>query len=173
MPDRGSATTDPIAHAIAANERYAREFTLDQRDLPAPPRKRLAIVSCMDARIRVHPILGLEEGDAHVIRNAGGVVTDDTIRSLAISQRRLDTRAVMVIQHTQCGMHGLNEREFVDELRNDAGRAPDWDVGAFEELEKSVRDGVRRIASSEFIPYSDDVRGFIYNVETGRLSEVH
>jgi carbonic anhydrase len=163
---------DPIADAVVANERYAREFTLDKRYLPAPPRKRLAIVSCMDARIRVHTILGLEEGDAHVIRNAGGVVTDDTIRSLAISQRRLDTRAVMVVQHTRCGMHGLDESAFVDELRADAGRAPDWDVGAFEELEKSVRDGVQRIASSEFIPYTDAVRGFIYDVETGRLSEV-
>ena len=165
-------SADPIADALGANERYAREFTLDKRDLPAPPRKRLAIVSCMDARIRVHRILGLEEGDAHVIRNAGGVVTDDTIRSLAISQRRLDTRSVMVIQHTRCGMHGLDEAEFVDELRGDAGRVPDWDVGAFEELEKSVRDGVRRIASSEFIPYTTEVRGFVYDVETGRLSEV-
>jgi carbonic anhydrase len=163
---------DPIADAVAANERYAREFTLDMRDLPAPPRKRLAIVSCMDARIRVHAILGLEEGDAHVIRNAGGVVTDDTIRSLAISQRRLDTRSVMVVQHTRCGMHGLDESEFVDELRADAGREPDWDVGAFEELEKSVREGVQRIASSQFIPYSDDVRGFIYDVESGWVREV-
>ncbi|MEA2444914.1 MAG: carbonic anhydrase [Thermoleophilales bacterium] len=173
MPSAESrGPTDPIADALAENERYAREFTLDKRDLPAPPRKRLAIVSCMDARIRVHAILGLEEGDAHVIRNAGGVVTDDTIRSLAISQRRLDTRAVMVVQHTRCGMQGLDESEFVDELRSDAGRAPEWDVGAFDQLEESVRDGVRRIASSEFIPFTDDVRGFVYDVESGRLSEV-
>jgi carbonic anhydrase len=126
----------------------------------------------MDARIRVHAILGLEEGDAHVIRNAGGIVTDDTIRSLAISQRRLDTRAVMVVQHTRCGMQGLDESEFVAELRSDAGRAPDWDVGAFQELEQSVRDGVERIRASEFIPHGGDIRGFVYDVETGRVSEV-
>jgi carbonic anhydrase len=171
MSERGSAS-DPIAEGLAANERYARGFTLEQRDLPAPPRKALAILSCMDARIRVHRILGLEEGDAHVIRNAGGVVTDDTIRSLAVSQRKLGTRSVMVIQHTQCGMHGFDESQFVEELRRDAGRAPDWDPGAFEELERSVRDGVERIRSDEFIPHVDDVRGFVYDVETGRLTEV-
>ena len=163
---------DPIAEGLAANERYAESFALDKRDLPAPPRKALAIVSCMDARIRVHTMLALEEGDAHVIRNAGGVVTDDTIRSLAISQRRLGTRAVMVIQHTQCGMHGLDERAFVEHLRADTGAEPGWDVGAFADLEQSVRDGVQRIRSSAFIPHGEDVRGFIYDVETGRLSEV-
>ena len=163
---------DPISEGLAANERYAEGFTLDKRDLPAPPRKALAIVSCMDARIRVHTMLGLEEGDAHVIRNAGGVVTDDTIRSLAISQRKLGTRAVMVIQHTKCGMHGFDEQAFVDELRADAGRAPDWRAGAFADLEQSVREGVDRIRSSEFIPHTGDVRGFVYDVESGRLSEV-
>jgi carbonic anhydrase len=164
--------TDPIAEGLAANERYADGFTVRQADLPAPPRKALAIVSCMDARIRVHAMLGLEEGDAHVIRNAGGVVTDETIRSLAISQRKLGTRSVMVIQHTQCGMHGFDEGAFLDELRRDAGRVPDWDVGAFEDLERSVHDGIRRIRESEFIPYTDAVRGFIYDVESGRLREV-
>ena len=163
---------DPIADALAANDRYAQEFTLDKRDLPAPPRKALAIVSCMDARIRVHTMLELEEGDAHVIRNAGGIVTDDTIRSLAISQRKLGTRSVMVIQHTRCGMQGLDEDAFVDELRREAGRPPDWDVGAFSELERSVRDGVERIRTSEFIPHADDVRGFVYDVESGQLTEV-
>lgn len=165
-------STDPILEGLAANARYAQEFTLDKRDLPAPPRKALAIISCMDARIRVHTMLGLEEGDAHVIRNAGGVVTDDTLRSLAISQRKLGTRAVMVIQHTRCGMHGFDESGFVDELRRDAGHAPDWDLGAFDDLEQSVRDGVRKIQTSEFIPHVSDVRGFVYDVETGRLSEV-
>ncbi len=163
---------DPIAEGLAANARYAENLTLDKRDLPAPPRKALAIVSCMDARIRVHTMLGLEEGEAHVIRNAGGVVTDDTIRSLAISQRKLDTRAVMVIQHTRCGMLGLDEGAFAEELRRDAGREPDWDIGAFADLEQSVRDGVERIRASEFVPHSDDVRGFVYEVESGRLREV-
>ena len=163
---------DPIADGLAANERYANEFTDDKRDLPAPPRKALAIVSCMDARIRVHAMLGLAEGDAHVIRNAGGLVTDDTIRSLAISQRKLGTRAVMVIQHTKCGMQGLDERGFVGELERDAGRAPEWAVGAFADLERSVRDGVERIRSSEFIPHTGNVRGFVYDVESGRLREV-
>jgi carbonic anhydrase len=169
---KGELTTDPILEGLVANARYAQKFTLDKRDLPAPPRKALAIISCMDARIRVHTMLGLEEGDAHVIRNAGGVVTEDTLRSLAISQRKLGTRAVMVIQHTQCGMHGFDESQFVDELRHDAGHAPDWDIGAFDDLEQSVRDGVRRIRTSEFIPHSDDVRGFVYDVENGRLTEV-
>jgi carbonic anhydrase len=164
--------TDPIAEGLAANERYAAELTPDKRDLPAPPRKALTVVSCMDARIRVHKMLGLQEGDAHVIRNAGGVITDDTIRSLAISQRKLGTRSVMVIQHTQCGMHGMDEGAFVEDLRAETGVEPSWDVGAFADLEQSVREGVERIRSSEFIPHGDDVRGFVYDVETGRLSEV-
>ena len=165
-------TTDPFDGLLAANERYAAGFTLDKRDLPAPPRKQLAIVSCMDARIRVHTMLDLTEGDAHVIRNAGGVVTDDTIRSLAISQRKLDTRSVMVIQHTQCGMHGLDEDAFREQLRRETGTDPAWPIGAFADLEQSVRESVERIRSSEFLLHRDRVRGFVYDVESGKLREV-
>jgi carbonic anhydrase len=164
-----SQTIDDL---IRANERYAAEFDLEQGMLPAPPRKNLAIVSCMDARIRVHRILDLEEGDAHVIRNAGGLVTDDTIRSLAISQRRLDTRAVMVIQHTRCGMNGLDEDELREELKRDAGEEPDWPIGAFADLEQSVRDSVERLRQSPYLVHRDAIRGFVYDVTTGRLHEV-
>lgn len=164
--------SDAIDDLLAANERYAAEFSLEQGMLPAPPRFGLAIVSCMDARIRVHAILGLTEGDAHVIRNAGGVVTDDTIRSLAISQRRLETRRVMVIQHTRCGMNGLDEGELREELRRDAGEDPDWPIGAFPDLEQSVRDSVERLRSSPYLPHRDAIRGFVYDVESGRLREV-
>jgi carbonic anhydrase len=161
-----------IDDLLAANERYAANFGLEQGSMPAPPRRQLAIVSCMDARIRVHAILGLTEGDAHVIRNAGGVVTDDTIRSLAISQRKLDTKSVMVIQHTRCGMNGLDEDDFRAELRRDTGEEPSWPIGAFADLEQSVRDSVERLKASDFLPHRDDVRGFVYDVESGRLREV-
>ena len=164
--------SESIDDLLTANERYAAEFGLEQGTLAAPPRKGLAIVSCMDARIRVHAILGLAEGDAHVIRNAGGLVTDDTVRSLAISQRRLGTRTVMVIQHTRCGMNGLDEDELREELRRDAGQAPDWPIGAFPDLEQSVRDSVERLRACEYLVHRDAVRGFIYDVESGRLREV-
>jgi carbonic anhydrase len=163
---------ESIDDLLGANERYAAEFSLEQGMLPAPPRKGLAIVSCMDARIRVHTMLGLTEGDAHVIRNAGGVVTDDTIRSLAISQRRLDTRGVMVIQHTRCGMSGLDEAELREELERDAGQAPDWPIGAFADLDQSVRESVERLRTSDYLIHRDAIRGFVYDVESGRLREV-
>ena len=162
----------PLDDLLAANERYAEGFTPALRDLPAPPRRELAVVSCMDARIRVHAMLGLAEGDAHVIRNAGGVVTDDTIRSLAVSQRKLGTRAVMVIQHTKCGMNGLDEDAFRAELRRDAGTDPDWPIGAFPDLEQSVRQSVQRLRSSPYLPHRDSIRGFVYDVESGRVREV-
>ena len=157
---------------LEANARYAAELGADQRDLPAPPRRQLAIVSCMDARIRVHAMLGLTEGDAHVIRNAGGVITDDAIRSRAISQRKLGTRSVMVIQHTRCGMNGLDEADFRAELRRDSGAEPDWPIGAFTDLEQNVRDSVERLRTSPYLPHRDDVRGFVYDVESGRVREV-
>ena len=164
--------SETIDKLLEANERYAAEFDLEQGMLPAPPRRGLAIISCMDARIRVHTMLGLTEGDAHVIRNAGGVVTDDAIRSLAISQRRLETRRVMVIQHTRCGMNGLDEDELRDELRRDAGEDPAWPIGAFPDLEQSVRDSLEQLRSSPYLPHRDAIRGFIYDVESGRLREV-
>ena len=163
---------ESIDDLLAENQRYADAFTLDKSMLPAPPRKQLAIVSCMDARIRVHQMLGLTEGDAHVIRNAGGVVTDDTIRSLAISQRKLDTTAVMIIQHTRCGMCGLDEDDFRAELHRDTGENPSWPIGAFADVDQSVRDSIERLRASEYLPHRDSLRGFVYDVETGRLREV-
>ena len=163
---------EEIDDLLRANETYAAAFTPDKGELPAPPRRGIAIVSCMDARIRVHTMLGLSEGDAHVIRNAGGVVTDDTIRSLAISQRKLGTRAVMVIQHTKCGMNGLDESDFREELRRDTGGDPEWPIGAFADLEDSVRESVKRLRASPYLVHRHAVRGFVYDVESGRVREV-
>jgi carbonic anhydrase len=162
--------SEAIDQMLAANARYADTF--DKGDLTAAPRKRVAIVSCMDARIRVHALLGIEEGDAHVIRNAGGVVTDDTIRSLAISQRLLGSTTVMVIQHTSCGMKDLDEDSFRATLREDTGEDPGWEIGGFHDLEDSVRHSVERLRTTPYLINRDVIRGFVYDVETGRLREV-
>jgi carbonic anhydrase len=140
-------------------------------DLPSPPRKKVAVVACMDARLGVSRVLGLEEGDAHVIRNAGGVVTDQEIRSLAISQHLLGTEEIMVIQHTDCGMLTFTDDEFQSLLEERAGQRPDWNAEAFDNLEESVRACVERIEASPFIPHKN-VRGFIYDVKTAALREV-
>jgi carbonic anhydrase len=155
-----------IDDLLTANERYADGF--DMGDLTAQPRKRVAVVTCMDARIRVHAMLGLEEGDAHVIRNAGGVVTQDTIRSLAISQHMLGTTSVMIVQHTRCGLLGFDEEAF----RKRVDRELSWDPGGFTDLDVSVRESIATICSSDYLPARDDIRGFVYDVETGRLREV-
>jgi carbonic anhydrase len=136
----------------------------------AAPQKRLAVVACMDARLDVARVLGLEPGDAHVVRNAGGIVTDDVIRSVAISQRALGTQEVLVIQHTDCGMAKLDEAEFAAELERDAGQAPPFAIGTFKDLEASVRAAVEALRSSPFLPKRDAVRGAIFDVETGELS---
>jgi carbonic anhydrase len=132
----------------------------------------VAIVACMDARLNPYPILGLSIGDAHVIRNAGGVVTDDEIRSLAISQHLLGTEEIMLIHHTDCGMLTFNDDDFAQKLEQETGARPEWDARSFSDLEDSLRDSIRRIRASPFIPRKDEVRGFIYDVKTGRLSEV-
>jgi carbonic anhydrase len=152
------------------NERYAAGFT--KGELPLPPAKKLAVVACMDARLDVHKILGLEEGDAHVIRNSGGVVTDAEIRSLAISQRRLGTEEIMLIHHTDCGMLMFDDNEFRRELQEETGVKPGWPVEAFSDLDEDVRQSIARIEASPFIPRKSSVRGFVYEVETGRLREV-
>jgi carbonic anhydrase len=139
---------------------------------PPSPAKGLAVLACMDARLDVAEVLGLEKGDAHVIRNAGGVVTDDAIRSLAISQRLLGTTDIVLIQHTGCGMLTFTDDEFRRRLEADTGVAPEWSAGAFTDLEESVRQSIARIKASPFIPSKDSVRGFVYEVETGRLREV-
>src|SRR3954466_5391114 len=146
--------------------------TFDKDTLPLPPAKRVAIVACMDARLNPYGLLGLDEGDAHVIRNAGGVITNDEIRSLAISQRLLGTTEVMLIHHTDCGMLTFSDDEFKRQIQDDTGIKPDWAAEAFVDLDEDVRQSVARIKASPFIPNKDSVRGFVYEVETGRLREV-
>lgn len=151
------------------NERYAESF--DGGGLPAPPSLGVAVVACMDARIDVHGILGLREGEAHVIRNAGGVVTEDVIRSLMISQRLLGTREIILIHHTDCGMLTFTDDEVKERIREEVGVKPAFALEAFRDLEEDVRQSAARIQASPFIPHKN-VRGFVYEVETGRLREV-
>ena len=152
------------------NEEYAREF--DKGDLPLPPAKGVAVVACMDARLDVHGMLGLELGDAHVIRNAGGVITADEIRSLVISQRLLGTREIVLIHHTDCGMLTFSDDEVADQIEADTGVRPPFVLESFGDLEGNVRESMERIKTNPFIPHKDAVRGFVYEVETGRLREV-
>lgn len=151
-------------------ERYAERF--DQGELPLPPAKRVAVLACMDARLNPSGLLGLSEGDAHVIRNAGGVVTDDEIRSLAISQRLLGTEEIILIHHTDCGMLTFSDDAFRRQVQDDTGIKPEWAAEAFDDLDEDVRRSIARIKSSPFIPRKDSVRGFVYDVRTGRLDEV-
>jgi carbonic anhydrase len=152
------------------NEAYAESF--DKGDLPLPPARGVAVVACMDARLDVHKILGLEEGDAHVIRNAGGVITDDEVRSLTISQRLLGTREIILIHHTDCGMLTFADDELKQQIHEDVGMKPHFSMESFSDLEEDVRQSMARIQASPFIPHKDAVRGFVYQVETGRLREV-
>jgi len=161
------STTDEL---LANNEAYARAF--DKGDLPLAPAKKIAIVACMDARLNVYAAPGLGEGDAHVIRNAGGVVTDDEIRSLAISQRLLGTEEVLLIRHTDCGMLTFDDDEFKAAIEQEVGIKPEWAAEAFSDLDADVRQSIARIKASPFISRKDSIRGFIYEVRTGRLREV-
>ncbi len=161
------SSTDDL---LANNADYVSSF--DKGDLPLPPATKTAIVACMDARLNVYGALGLSEGDAHVIRNAGGVVTDDAIRSLAISQRLLGTEEIILIHHTGCGMLTFTDDEFKRSIEEDTGIRPEWAAEAFPDLDADVRQSIARIQASPFIPRKDSVRGFVYEVETGRLREV-
>ncbi len=161
------STTDDL---LTNNESYAASF--DKADLPMPPGKKTAVVACMDARVNVYGALGLHEGDAHVIRNAGGVVTDDAIRSLAISQRLLGTEEIILIHHTDCGMLTFTDDDFRTSIEQDTGIKPAWAAEAFGDLDQDVRQSIARIKASPFIPHKDAVRGFVYEVESGRLREV-
>ncbi len=152
------------------NQSYAQRF--DKAGLPLPPARKVAVVTCMDARLSPYVMLGLEEGDAHVIRNAGGVVTDDEIRSLAISQRLLGTEEVMVIHHTDCGMLTFSDDDFRRQIQDETGVKPSWAAESFSELDEDVLQSVARIQASPFIPRKESVRGFVYDVETGLLREV-
>lgn len=152
------------------NTNYAESF--DKGDLPMPPGKQVAVVACMDARLNVYGMLGLTEGEAHVIRNAGGVVTDDVIRSLTISQRLSGTREIILIHHTDCGMLTFSDDELRARIQSDVGIKPHFSLEAFPDLEEDVRQSIARIQASPFVPNKDNVRGFVYEVETGRLREV-
>lgn len=150
--------------------RYAEGF--DKSDLALPPKLKVAVVACMDARLNPYALLGIEEGDAHVIRNAGGVISEDAIRSLAISQNLLGTEEIVLIHHTDCGMLTFTDDELADKLEEQFGKRPDWRAHAFADLEQDVRDGIETIKASPFVPRTDSVRGFVYEVETGRLREI-
>jgi carbonic anhydrase len=154
---------------LANNQRSADGFT---GPLPLPPAKGLAVVACMDARLNLYALLGLEEGQAHVIRNAGGAVTDDGIRSLAISQRLLGTREIILIHHTDCGMLTFTDDDFRAAIQADTGIRPAWSAEAFSDLDADVRQSIARIKASPFVPYKDSVRGFVFDVATGKLNEV-
>ncbi len=161
------SSTDEL---LANNQAYAASF--DKADLPLPPARKAAVLACMDARLNVYGALGLSEGEAHVIRNAGGVVTDDAIRSLAISQRLLGTEEIILIHHTDCGMLTFTDDEFKRQVEEEVGIKPEWAAESFSDLEADVRQSIARIKASPFIPHKGAVRGFVYEVETGRLREV-
>jgi carbonic anhydrase len=160
-----SATEDYLRN----NAAYAEQFS---GPLPLPPAKGTAVVACMDARLNVYAILGLNEGESHVIRNAGGVVTDDEIRSLAISQRLLGTTEIILIHHTDCGMLTFTDDGFKRAIQDETGIKPAWSAEAFTDLEEDVRQSKARILASPFIPHKDAVRGFVFDVATGKLNEV-
>ncbi len=164
------SSTDDL---LTENASYAADFAASGTgSLPSTPRRRVAVVACMDARLDVYAALGLTPGDAHVIRNAGGVVTDDAIRSLAISQRLLGTEEIVLVHHTDCGMLTFGDDEFRASIERDTGIRPPWAAEAFGDLEGDVRQSIARVRASPFIPHKESVRGFVYEVETGRLREV-
>jgi len=154
---------------LANNARYAETFS---GPLPMPPSAHTAVVACMDARLNIYAILGLADGQAHVIRNAGGVITDDQIRSLAISQRLLGTHEIILIHHTDCGMLTFTDDAFKRDIHNDTGIKPPWAAEAFPDLDQDVRQSIARIKTSPFIPHTDAIRGFVFDVATGKLNEV-
>lgn len=164
--DRTGTVTDRL---VDANAQYASEFSDPGMD--ARPVLQVAVVACMDARLDLHAALGLELGDCHTIRNAGGVVTDDVIRSLTISQRALGTRSIVLIHHTNCGLESLTE-EFRHELEMEVGQRPAWAVESFRDVDQDVRQSMRRVRTSPFLLHKDDVRGFVFDVKTGLLREV-
>ena len=161
------SSTDVFAQAAAQHKTRHRGAGMSPR-----PTRKVAVVACMDARLDLFDILGLEVGDAHLIRNAGGVVTDDVIRSLTISQRFLGTEEIILIHHTGCGMLTFTDDEFADKLEDETGHRPEWRAHAFDDLEQNVRDSIDKIRNSPFVPRTDSVRGYVYEVETGRLREV-
>jgi carbonic anhydrase len=165
-PQGTDSVTDRL---VEANRRYADQFRDPGMD--ARPVLKVAVVACMDARLDLHAALGLELGDCHTIRNAGGVVTDDTIRSLTISQRALGTRSIVLIHHTGCGLETLTE-DFRTQLEDEVGQRPTWSVESFRDVDQDVRQSMNRVRTSPFLAHSDDVRGFVFDVHTGLLREI-
>ena len=158
-----------IDHLVQANRDYVGGFPGPR---PVRPKLRLTIIACMDSRLDLFGALGLQIGDAHLIRNAGGVVTDDVLRSLAISQRKLGTQAVMLIHHSNCGMEGLDDEAFRAEIAADSGTAPPWDVHGFTDVYADTRESIARVRDCPWIPHRDEVRGFVFDVATAKLDEV-
>ena len=154
---------------LSNNEEFAKTFS---GPLPMPPARKVAVVACMDARLNVYALLGLHEGEAHVIRNAGGVVTGDTVRSLAISQRLLGTEEVILIHHTDCGMLTFRDDEFKQSIQDEVGIKPEWAAESFADGPEDVRQSMARITTSPFLPKKGSVRGFVFDVATGNLDEV-
>jgi carbonic anhydrase len=159
-----------IDRYLGNNAKYSEQFS--KGALPMPPAREIAVVACMDARLETGALLGLEEGEAHVIRNAGGVVTDDVIRSLTISQRLLGTREIMLIHHTDCGMLTFTDAGLKEDIQRETGIRPPFAMDAFSDIEGDVRQSMERIKASPFVVHKDAIRGFVYEVETGRLREV-
>jgi carbonic anhydrase len=155
---------------LSNNEEWATDF--EHGDLPVSPRRKVAVVACMDSRMPIFGILGLDRGDAHIIRNAGGVVTDDVIRSLTLSQRALGTREIILVHHTDCGLQKVTEAGFNDELQAELGVRPSWALESFVDPYADTRQSMRRLQYSPFIPHKNHIRGFVYNVENGKLDEV-
>jgi carbonic anhydrase len=160
-----------IDDLLANNERYAAGH--GQGHIPIRPAKRLVVVACMDSRLDLFAALGLELGDAQVLRNAGGVITDDVLRSLAISQRLLGTEEIVLIHHTDCGMQKITDDDLLTQIAEETGARPSFAIEAFSDVDASVRQSIARVRNSPFVPHKDSVRGFVYDVDTGRLREVH
>ena len=165
-PDFTPHTDELLGH----NARFAEDFP--NADVPGRPRRHLAVVTCMDCRLDPREMLGLAKGDAHVLRNAGGVLTADTIRSLTLSQRALGTREVVVVHHTRCGLEGLDDDAFLDQLEQETGHRPDWEVGGFADAADDVRQALQTLQDSPYLLHKDHIRGFVYDVDTGRVTEV-
>ena len=159
--------TDDLLHNA---ESWAENF--DRGGLAVKPKLKLTILTCMDSRLNPYAMFGLQEGEAHMLRNAGGTVTDDVIRSLALSQRFLDTEEIIIVKHTNCGLQTMDEQQFRDTIREQVGHAPTWAFGALQDLEEGVRDSIRLLRDSPFLLHKDRIRGFVYDVETGKLHEV-
>lgn len=159
-----------VDRIVEANRAYAA--SVSHGSPPVRPRRRLAVVACMDSRMDLFALLGLQVGDAHVIRNAGGIVTDDVIRSLCLSQRALGTEEIILVHHTDCGLEGVDGEEFAAALHSDTGAEPGWSVGGFTDVHEDVRSSMKRILESPFVPHRDKVTGFVYDVGTGLLTRV-